>query len=410
MKFANISMQRNGLNNLGDNMQLLAIDNLYNYIGIDRNEIVRIDFYDLNTYSGEYVLLPINYPFYGYKDDMSITMFSPKIIPVFLGLSLMCADFKEAELDYLKRFEPIGCRDEYTMTELRKRGIFAYLNGCLTAVFPKVRSEDSNHLKKIFCVDVNQALRKYIPSNLLPDCEFISQMVYDTPNAGECAKNYYDRYINEARLIITTRLHCAVPCMAAGIPVVLLKENYSFRFPWLNKLLPVYTDKLLEEIDWTPQPIEYEDIKIKILENAKNRILNVKKSYEQLLDISSFFEKDINAEQGDVEHYSTAKRYILNNWKSDIKIEYSFWGITQPARLIYEFIQKYYPGATLKFVYDKYKRVDFCGVRSKAATEIEQDKDTFIFVTSASAFVEAEEYFKKLGKENYLQCSSDNIL
>ena len=122
MKFANISMQRSGLNNLGDNMQLLAIDNLYNYMGIDRNEIVRIDFYDLNTYSGEYVLLPINYPFYGYKDDMSITMFSPKIIPVFLGLSLMCADFKEAELNYLKRFEPIGCRDEYTMTELRKKG------------------------------------------------------------------------------------------------------------------------------------------------------------------------------------------------------------------------------------------------------------------------------------------------
>ena len=56
MKFANISMQRSGLNNLGDNMQLLAIDNLYNYMGIDRNEIVRIDFYDLNTYSGEYVL------------------------------------------------------------------------------------------------------------------------------------------------------------------------------------------------------------------------------------------------------------------------------------------------------------------------------------------------------------------
>lgn len=391
-------------------MQLLAIDNLYNYMGIDRNEIVRIDFYDLNTYSGEYVLLPINYPFYGYKDDMSITMFSPKIIPVFLGLSLMCADFKEAELNYLKRFEPIGCRDEYTMTELRKKGIFAYLNGCLTAVFPKVRSKENNHLKKIFCVDVNQALRKYIPNDLLPDCEFISQMVYDIPNAGECAKNYYDRYINEARLIITTRLHCAVPCMAAGIPVVLLKENYSFRFPWLNKLLPVYTDNLLEEIDWNPQPVEYEDIKTKILENAKNRILNVKKSYEQLLDISSFFEKDVNAEQGDVEHYSAAKRYISNNWKRDIKIEYSFWGITQPARLIYEFIQKYYPGATLKFVYDKYKRVDFCGIRSKAATEIEQDEDTFIFVTSASAFVEAEEYFKKLGKENYLQCSSDNIL
>ena len=67
MKYANIRMQRDGLNNLGDNIQLLAIDNLLHYMGVPKEDIVYIDYYDLATYDGEYVVLPINYPLYGYR-------------------------------------------------------------------------------------------------------------------------------------------------------------------------------------------------------------------------------------------------------------------------------------------------------------------------------------------------------
>ena len=47
MKFANIRIHRNGLNNLGDNMQLIAIENVYKNMGIKYDDVVRIDFYDL---------------------------------------------------------------------------------------------------------------------------------------------------------------------------------------------------------------------------------------------------------------------------------------------------------------------------------------------------------------------------
>ena len=100
MKWANISIEKgythskertdNGnsdrIINIGDYAQLLAIDNLYAYMGVKEQDIVRIEYYDLLDYEGEYVILPINFiffnPYYGERE----LVLSPKIIPVFLGV------------------------------------------------------------------------------------------------------------------------------------------------------------------------------------------------------------------------------------------------------------------------------------------------------------------------------------
>lgn len=37
----------------------------------------------------------------------------------------------------LRRFSPVGCRDERTMRLLLEHGIDAYLQGCLVATFEK---------------------------------------------------------------------------------------------------------------------------------------------------------------------------------------------------------------------------------------------------------------------------------
>lgn len=410
MKYANIRMQRDGLNNLGDNIQLLAIDNLLHYMGVPKEDIVYIDYYDLATYDGEYVVLPINYPLYGYRDDMHITMFSDKIIPVFLGLSLMDGHIDEDERAYLRRFEPIGCRDEHTMEQLRKQGIFAYLNGCMTATLPRLRNEISPKINRILCVDVGEDLRGLIPKEYRSKCEFITQMVYNVDDAAQTAREYLDYYLKNADLVITTRLHCAVPCMAMGIPVVLLKEDYSFRFPWLNKLLPVYTNDNLKHINWNPRPIDYEKLKKRILENAAKRVNSVYEYYSSFLDISAFFERDSDSNPGTVEHYELGRRFVEKNWSADTNIRYSIWGITQPARLLKAYIDQRCPNAKLVHVYDKYKKVEFCGITSESPDLIPEQEDTFVFVTTASAYREADELFTKIGKTDYFQCSGDNIL
>lgn len=411
MKYANISMQRSGLNNLGDNMQLIAINNLYSHMGIEEKEIVRIDYYDLSSYDGDYVILPINYPFYGYRNDLDITMFSPKIIPVFLGISIMSVDLSEDEKNYFRRFEPIGCRDEYTMNQLRKAGIMAYLNGCVTATLPRKRTGRFEGGKVIF-VDVSSDFKKYVPLEILQRSEFITQMAYDPSSAEELMNEYYLKYINEASFVVTTRLHCAVPCMAAGIPVILIKDTYSFRFPWLNKLLTIYTKDDYQNIDWNPKSINYETLKSKIILNDCNTIKDSFKKFDSKFDISMIFEDKELTDKGEVEHADSTIRYINENWDKNITIDFAFWGITQPASLIYKYILKYYPNANLKYVFDKNKKVQFCDRTAIDIHEIDLSKETelFVFVTTASAYTIAEDYFKEIDKTNYYQCSGDNIL
>lgn len=61
-------------------------------------------------------------PFYGYSNANNITNFSPKIIPVFLGFATMANTYNTADISYLKKYEPIGCRDQYTMNAVRNSG------------------------------------------------------------------------------------------------------------------------------------------------------------------------------------------------------------------------------------------------------------------------------------------------
>ena len=77
MKFANLALDSDKkMENIGDWVQIFAIENLFEYMNIKKNEIVHIKISELSTYDGEYVILPINYPLYGYYH------LSYKIIPV----------------------------------------------------------------------------------------------------------------------------------------------------------------------------------------------------------------------------------------------------------------------------------------------------------------------------------------
>jgi len=176
MKYANIIFDgdRRGSINIGDDLQNVAIENVYRYMGIDYSDVIRIGLSELATYDGEYVVLPVSFPLYGYREGLYTTMFSSKIIPVFLGLSIMSNNFPIDEVDYLRRFEPIGCRDKYTLDLMRKKNIMAYLNGCMSVTISKIKLSDKN--KKVFLVDIPKSYYQYIPDTLLNKAEEITHI------------------------------------------------------------------------------------------------------------------------------------------------------------------------------------------------------------------------------------------
>lgn len=59
-------------------------------------------------------------------------------------------------------------------------------------------------------------------------------------------------------------MHIASPCIGMGVPVVLVRKSIDYRFSWIDKYIPIYTEKDVNNINWYPEAItEIEDIKKK---------------------------------------------------------------------------------------------------------------------------------------------------
>lgn len=412
MKFANIIYsKRNDRLTIGDDMQLLAIENLYNYMNIDYENVIRIPFHELTTYDGEYVILPISFPLTAYSHEDIITCFSDKIIPVFLGLCVLQDNYSEQDVQYFKRYEPIGCRDKHTLTVMRHHGILAYLNTCMSVGFPKrVFEENLNKRNKIICIDVNETLKSKIPQELLKNCEFLSHTFYQNEFEGtaeELCKKMYNKYINEARLIVTTRIHAALPCAAAGLPVIFAKDKFSYRFSGIDRLLKIYTLDEYDNINWNPDPYDFEDVKQIMLDLAKERLIETYKKYSKIFDLSFFFETH-NRKQEYIEFLTDTYDYIDNKCQKE-DIEYILWGVTQTSSMIKSYFDKNYPSAKLVAIVDKVKRIKFCGIDTGPKENILTNRNAIVFVTSGAAIQEANIFFKENQIKNYYHCCIDSI-
>lgn len=146
---------------------------------------------------------------------------------------------------YWRLYEPIGCRDEYTKQLFERYGIKAYLSKCLSLIF------DKSHAKRkgIYLVDINSC--KYIPKinnqfvNSIP-FNIVDRIEHDIDEKYSNDFDYKIRKANtllevyrKAELVITSRLHCALPCRAFGTPVIFVHDHYkeNKRFSGLYKEL-----------------------------------------------------------------------------------------------------------------------------------------------------------------------------
>jgi hypothetical protein len=60
--------------------------------------------------------------------------------------------------------------------------------------------------------------------------------VYPDEIKTKMARYLLDLYRDEARLVITTKLHCALPCIAFGVPVIFFGDPHSYRLSLLRDL------------------------------------------------------------------------------------------------------------------------------------------------------------------------------
>ena len=281
-----------GLNNLGDHIQSIATERLIQKVSIRLNrDTLRHEAPDENYF------LIMN----GWFTHNPIHCFPPakQIIPVFWGFhiakhKLVWDHFLSDNcIAYLKKHGPIGCRDRFTAERLAKIGVNTFYSKCLTLTLDKRETEPVNGWN--VAVDVPIPLPSFIDNNTI----YVSQR-RQTEHIPEETKfshahRLLDLYRERAKLVITTRLHCALPCLAMGIPVILLGDPGKYRISIAQDVgLKIYDmnrlykyvddeDKLQSEIekiwsiiDWNPQAIDFEKDKKKIISDfgsfLKNRV------------------------------------------------------------------------------------------------------------------------------------------
>lgn len=392
MKYATLSFNATSINNIGDNIQLIALDGIYkNEMHLSSNDIVYISKNDLDKYDGEPVLFPISLAIVDFTTNGWAGRFSKKIKPLFLGLSIAKDFLNPAEVDFFKQNEPVGCRDERTYRTMQSYGIVSYLAGCITLTLP---DRPKKQCDKIFCVDLNETALKNLPDFLKKDAVITTHMIPNVQiNPKDLMEKQYEMYKNEAKVVITSLLHCAAPCIAAGIPVICVKDVLSYRFGWIDKILKLYRSDEVSSITEIPEPIDVSYVRKLMTDLAVKRLKEPSALFPEMEQLTNYW-LDRKKKDYVVDPFLPFSSFIKENLTDRNKAyRYSIWGLTQISEMVVEFMKKNYPQSELTDVYDKYRNLRFYGKEKKSPSEIKNDID-FLFVTTNAATLDALEMIK----------------
>ena len=178
---------------------------------------------------------------------------SPCINPLYISMHFQQEDPLEIGAGFLeglggedlRRHEPVGCRDRATQKMLEQAGIKTWHSACLTLTLQAKFPKTDEHC--IYLVDVSEEVVAYARVKYPhEDFRIVHQVAEDLidPDAS-----WEERFTNveklltmyqNAKAVITTRLHCAMPCLGLGTPVLLIQREdirEQDRFSGLDELV-----------------------------------------------------------------------------------------------------------------------------------------------------------------------------
>ena len=144
-------------------------------------------------------------------------------------------DNKEGSLEYLRAQEPVGARDTMTLQKLLERNVSSYFSACLTLTWdPNIRLLSPQPRSQVVVIDTVSYSRKTL-ANLVPaeimksyisysvNLGFVdNQGIHSRPTFHHPFQFAYGNLLQiaAAKLVITSRIHVALPCVALGTPVI----------------------------------------------------------------------------------------------------------------------------------------------------------------------------------------------
>lgn len=268
--------------NIGDYIQSIAQEQFWNHVDmyVEREALNSIDCDEqVNVImNGWYMWTPQNFP--------PSPCINPLFVSIHINPKIEQAFFRPSVVDYLKQHEPIGARDKGTQRMLEKHGVKSYYSSCLTLTLgmnykeeekndsiifvdpyifrketPKLIAKSilkaiwhliqhplkahrlackidydmtrisnySRWLDRHLCMaSFYRTYSKVFADELLFGAEYVSHTVKNVrvtdDDKMQMARDLVKRYA-KAKLVITSRIHAALPCLGVETPVIFIPSK-----------------------------------------------------------------------------------------------------------------------------------------------------------------------------------------
>lgn len=152
---------------------------------------------------------------------------------------------------WLNRYGPVGARDNYTLELLRKFYIKSYFSGCITLTLKPFENVEKHD--KIVAVDISKELQGYIAKQTGETPIFRTHKLalsqYGLEQRFMLVEEYLKLY-QGAKLVVTSRLHAALPAIALGTPVLFVKDKRFFNRTqtYLPRMNAAFEQEIMEGV------------------------------------------------------------------------------------------------------------------------------------------------------------------
>ena len=200
----------------------------------------------IQFYHGPRVKLIINGWYYLHEGNQYV---SSQINPIFISYHLNNDNnLSSVFINNINNYSPIGCRDIHTRDKLVKYGIKAFFSSCLTTTLDlNFFIHKNKRTDEIIFIDYKfgnypkadkflLSLKAYNFTNITYTKHFFNINMTHIERF-QLAKQLLYKYAR-AKLVISTRIHGALPCLAFNTPVIFINKVYDYkRYPGLYELL-----------------------------------------------------------------------------------------------------------------------------------------------------------------------------